>query len=160
MGWSHAASNPASPNGQWPHLDQLWAHANIDLVCFDNYLPLSDWTTGPAGGQDAVNWSGAPPASWPPTNPDAIGLGLSGTPQLYSKAYLKANIEGGERFNWFYFDGNNLGRGLDPNGSDLNVSLPEGDRLTQSRNRYYPNQQILGQKQIRWWWNNLHQRAL
>jgi hypothetical protein len=40
MGYSHAGSNPASPNGQWPHLDQLWAHNNIDLVAFDNYLPL------------------------------------------------------------------------------------------------------------------------
>ena len=82
---------------------------------------------------------------------------LSGTPLLYNKAYLKANIEGGEKFNWFYFDSDNLGRGADPNGSDLKVSLPRGDRLTQSRNRYYPNQQILGQKQIRWWWNNPHQ---
>ena len=156
MGWSHTASNPASPNGQWPHLDQLWAHANIDLVCFDNYLPLSDWTTGPNGGLDAVNWSAAPPSSWPPTNPEAVGLGLSGTPILYSKPYLKANIEGGERFHWFYFNGTNLGRGLDPFGSDLNVSVPHGDRLMQSRNRYYANQQILGQKQIRWWWNNPH----
>jgi hypothetical protein len=41
---------------------------------------------------------------------------------------LKANIEGGEKFNWFYFDSNNLGRGLDPNGSGLQVSRPEGDR--------------------------------
>ncbi len=159
MGVSHTASNPPSPNGHWPHLDQLWGHSNIDLVCFDNYLPLSDWTTGANGGQDALNWAATPPANWPPTMPNAVGLGLSGTPLLYSKAYLKANIEGGERFNWFYFDGNNLGRGLDPSGSDLKVSLPDGDRLIQSRNRYYPNQQILGQKQIRWWWNNPH-RAL
>ena len=47
MGFQHPGEN-----GQWPHLDQLWAHANIDLVCFDNYLPLSDWTTA-AGGLDA-----------------------------------------------------------------------------------------------------------
>ncbi len=31
--------------GQWPHLDQLYARDSIDLVAFDNYLPLSDWTT-------------------------------------------------------------------------------------------------------------------
>ena len=36
-------------NGQWPHLDQLWANPNIDFVSFDNYMPLSDWTTGPGG---------------------------------------------------------------------------------------------------------------
>lgn len=155
-GYSHASSNPPSPNGQWPHLDHLWSHPNIDLVCYDNYLPLSDWTTG-TGGLDVANWSAARPTSWPPTNPTSTGLGLSGTPTLYSKDYLKANIEGGERFHWFYFDSNNLGRELDPNGTDLRVSLAEGDRLTQARNRYYPGQDILAQKNLRWWWNNAHQ---
>ncbi len=53
-------------NGQWPHLDQLYGHGNIDLVCFDNYLPLSDWTTGD-GGLDAQNWlEPAPSGAWPP----------------------------------------------------------------------------------------------
>ena len=42
------------------------------------------------------------------------GLGMSGQPTIHSKAYLKANIEGGEKFNWFYNDSNNLGLGLDP----------------------------------------------
>ena len=37
--------------------------------------------------------------------------------------YLKANIEGGEKFDWYYDDGDNGGRGLDPLGSDLIVSL-------------------------------------
>ena len=32
-----------------------------------------------------------------------------------------------------------------------------GDRLTQSRSPYYAGQQILANKQIRWWWNNTHQ---
>jgi hypothetical protein len=156
MGFSHAESSPASPNGQWPHLDKLWAHINIDLVAFDNYLPLSDWTTG-GGGLDVLNWRQPAPTSWPPPPSQMSGLGLTGTPTLQSIAYLKANIEGGEKFNWFYFDSNNLGRGLDPDGSDLQVSLPKGDRLTQSRNPFFSNQQILGQKQLRWWWNNNHQ---
>jgi hypothetical protein len=158
MGVKHDSANPPTgvPNGaQWPHLDVLWAHSNVDLVCFDNYLPMSDWTTGP-GGLDVLNWTQPAPASWPPSPSAMSGLGLTGTPTLYSKPYLKANIEGGERFNWFYYDSNNLGRGLDPYGSDLQVSLPEGDRLTQSRNQFYHDQQILGQKQIRWWWNNFH----
>ena len=42
------------------------------------------------------------------------GLGLGGTPALHSKSYLKANIEGGEHYSWFYTDGTNLGRGADP----------------------------------------------
>jgi hypothetical protein len=210
MGWQHSGANPALPvvDGQWPHLDQLWAHSNIDLVSFDNYMPLSDWTTGdgsllPSGQSnnlDVANWS-APAAkdefldygyvaegvlassdcrtvtslapltakdygivtaasSWPPSPPPALpnfnGLGLAGQATITSMSYLKANIEGGDKFNWFYFDSKNLGRGQDPLGSDLQVSLPEGDHKTQSRNRYFPQQQILGNKQLRWWWNNTH----
>jgi GTA TIM-barrel-like domain/Conserved hypothetical protein 2217 (DUF2460) len=155
MGYQHTGSNPSNA-GQWPHLDQLWAHSNIDLVCFDNYLPISDWTTG-SGGLDVLNWSeDAPSGIWPPPSSQMSGLGLTGTPTIYSMAYLKANIEGGEKFNWFYNDSNNLGRGFDPNGTDLQVSLPAGDRLAQARKPYYQNQQILGNKQLRWWWNNLH----
>jgi hypothetical protein len=163
-GIKHDNANPPTgvlDGAQWPHLDQLFAHNNIDIVSFDNYLPLSDWTTYPSNKNqnqqlDVLNWLGPVPTVWPPSPATMSGLGLTGTPTIYSKPYLKANIEGGERFNWFYFDSNNLGRGLDPNGTGLQVSLPEGDRLTQSRNQYYSNQQILGQKQLRWWWNNQH----
>ena len=159
MGWQHPNANPPLPSpvidGQWPHLDQLWSHSNIDLVCFDNYLPMSDWTSGP-GGLDVLNWTQPAPTSWPPGPSTMSGLGLTGTPTFYSKAYLKTNIEGGEKFNWFYYDSNNLGRGFDPYGSDQQVSLPQGDRLTQSRNRFYPQQEILGNKQLRWWWSNQH----
>jgi hypothetical protein len=152
MGFQHPGES-----GQWPHLDQLYAHDNIDLVAFDNYLPLSDWTTG-NGGLDAQYWlAPVPSGAWPPTAENFNGLGLSGQPTIYSMAYLKANIEGGQYFNWFYNDGGNLGIGLDPNGTDLRVSLPQGDRLTQSRNPYLPNQQLLAPKQLRWWWNNSHQ---
>ncbi len=149
MGYQHPGEN-----GQWPHLDQLYASSNIDLVSFDNYLPLSDWTTGD-GGLDAENWlNPSPNGAWPPTAATFNGLGMSGQPTIYSLAYLKANIEGGEKFNWFYNDSTNLGIGLDPNGTALMVSLPQGDRLTQSRNAYAANQQLLANKQLRWWWNN------
>jgi uncharacterized protein (TIGR02217 family) len=152
MGYQHPGEN-----GQWPHLDQLYGHDNIDLVCFDNYLPLSDWTTGD-GGLDAQNWlAPAPTGAWPPSSAAFNGLGMSGQPAIYSIPYLKANIEGGQYFNWFYNDSKNLGIGLDPNGTGLRVSLPQGDRLTQSRNAYSANQQLLANKQLRWWWNNQHQ---
>ncbi len=150
MGYQHPGAN-----GQWPHLDALWQSSAIDFVSFDNYLPLSDWTTDEAG-QDVVLWSQTPPASWPTNDPNSVGLGLAGTPALYSKPYLKANIEGGEKFHWYYADGDNGGAGLDPHGSGLYVSLPSGDRRSQNRQPYYPNQQSLANKQLRWWWNNPH----
>ena len=150
MGYQHPGAN-----GQWPHLDQLYTHASIDLVSFDNYLPLSDWTS--TGGLDALNWSTPAPTTWPPGPAAMNGLGLAGQPSLYAPAYLKANIEGGEKYDWFYADSTNFGRGLDPAGSDLQVSLPDGDRLTQTRGVYAANQQLLANKQIRWWWNNAHQ---
>ena len=152
MGYQHPGEN-----GQWPHLDQLYAHNNIDVVSFDNYLPLSDWTTGD-GGLDAQNWlAPVPIGAWPPTAVTFNGLGLTGQPSIWSIPYLKANIEGGQYFNWFYNDSSNLGIGFDPNGTDLRVSLPQGDRLAQSRKAYAANQQLLANKQLRWWWNNQHQ---
>ncbi len=152
MGFQHP-----SANGQWPHLDSLWASPDIDLVAFDNYLPLSDWTTG-AGGLDVVNWRMPKPiGAWPPSLSASGGLGLASPPTIHSLAYLKANIEAGEKFNWYYADGASGGVGLDPLGSDQYVSLPLGDRATQSRNAFAANQQILANKQMRWWWNNTHQ---
>ncbi len=152
MGAQHSGAN-----GQWPHLDSLWASPNIDLVGFDNYLPLSDWTTG-AGGLDPENWLNPPPSGgWPPGVAAMNGLGLSGPPTIYSAPYIKANIEGGERFSWYYVDGLNIGPALDPNGSDLMVTTPHGDRLSQTRTPYSANQQLLANKQFRWWWHNRHQ---
>jgi hypothetical protein len=152
MGFQHPGAE-----GQWPHLDSLWANSAIDMVGFDNYLPLTDWTTG-NGGLDAVEWlTPAPSGPWPPSDPSMSGLGQSGPPTIYSLSYLKANIEGGEKFNWFYDDGVNAGPGFDPDGSDTIVSLPQGDRLAQTRSAYSADQQLLANKQLRWWWNNSHQ---
>ena len=152
MGWQHPGEN-----GQWPHLDQLWAHSNIDYVAFDDYLPLTDWTTG-GGGVDATGTGLRPRRPAPGRRSPATmsGLGLDGVPSIYDTRYLKKGIEGGQYFDWFYNDSDNLGRGFDPNGSGLIVSLPEGDRLAQARNPYFHEQQFLANKQLRWWWNNPH----
>jgi len=159
MGWQHTTGvGGMAIGGQWPHLDQLWANPNIDFVSFDNYLPLSDWTTAQNGGLDGLEWAQpAPSGGWPPSPSTMSGLGLSGPPTIYSTPYIKGNIEGGQYFNWFYNDSNNLGHGTDPNGTDMQVSLPEGDRLAQARNQYFSGQEILANKQLRWWWNNQHQ---
>ena len=150
MGYQHAGEN-----GQWPHLDSLYASPAVDFVAFDNYLPLSDWTTG-TGGLDADNWQAPPPQNWPTAAPSTRGFGLSGAPTVYSTAYLQANIEGGEKFDWYYNDGANAGAADDPLGSGLIVSAPQGDRATQTRQTYSAGQQILANKQMRWWWANPH----
>ncbi len=59
------------------HLDPLWADANIDFIGIDNYMPLSDWR-GKDGEAD-----------------EAYG-------SIYNLDYLKANIEGGEGYDWYY----------------------------------------------------------
>ena len=61
------------------HLDPLWADPKIDFVGIDNYMPLSDW-------RDAL------------THADAS----EGWPAIHDRAYLQANIAGGEGFDWFY----------------------------------------------------------
>ncbi len=59
------------------HLDTLWADDNIDFIGIDNYMPLSDWRDG-ADHADA-HWG-----------------------SIYNLAYLKANILGGEGYDWYY----------------------------------------------------------
>ncbi|MGV8987291.1 MAG: baseplate multidomain protein megatron [Cypionkella sp.] len=59
------------------HLDPLWADENIDFVGIDNYMPISDWRDG--------------------TNHLDRSWG-----SIYNIDYLKANIAGGEGFDWYY----------------------------------------------------------
>lgn len=61
------------------HLDPLWSHPAIDAVGIDNYMPLSDWRD--------VDYAGG--------NPD----GFAGP---YDPAGLRAGINGGEGFDWYY----------------------------------------------------------
>ena len=61
------------------HLDPLWADPEIDFVGIDNYMPLSDWRDGFEHADAAEGW-----------------------PAIYDRAYLQANIAGGEGFDWFY----------------------------------------------------------
>jgi GTA TIM-barrel-like domain/Putative phage tail protein len=74
--WSEYAGFQEDGN-RYFHLDPLWADANIDFVGIDNYMPLSDWRDG----EDHAD------AGWG---------------SVYSLEYLKANIAGGEGFDWYY----------------------------------------------------------
>jgi hypothetical protein len=59
------------------HLDKLWGDDNIDFIGIDNYMPLSDWRDGPDHAD--AHWG-----------------------SIYNLDYLKANILGGEGYDWFY----------------------------------------------------------
>ena len=61
------------------HLDPLWADSNTDFIGIDNYMPLSDWRDGFDHADAADGW-----------------------PAIHDRAYLQANIAGGEGFEWFY----------------------------------------------------------
>jgi hypothetical protein len=61
------------------HLDPLWSDPDIDFVGIDWYAPLADWRDGGA-------------------HADA----LAGAGSIYDPAYLTANVEGGEGYDWFY----------------------------------------------------------
>jgi hypothetical protein len=79
--WSeYFGHQPADGSGDvFFHLDPLWASPHVDFVAIDNYLPLSDWRDGDDHLDAVAGWQG---------------------PQ--QTAYLQANIEGGEGFDWFY----------------------------------------------------------
>lgn len=59
------------------HLDPLWSDDEIDFVGIDNYMPLSDW-------RDGTDHLDAPWGA------------------IYDLSYLRANVEGGEGFEWYY----------------------------------------------------------
>lgn len=59
------------------HLDPLWSSKDIDFVGIDNYVPLSDWRDGD-GHKDRSAKS------------------------IYDLTYLKANVAGGEGYDWYY----------------------------------------------------------
>ncbi len=79
--WSeYFGYHPADGSGDvYFHLDRLWADRDIDFVGIDNYMPLSDWRER-ADEADAA-WK-----------------------SVHNLDYLKANILGGEGYDWFYPD--------------------------------------------------------
>ncbi|MEL6953300.1 MAG: glycoside hydrolase TIM-barrel-like domain-containing protein [Pseudomonadota bacterium] len=97
------------------HLDPLWADENIDFIGIDNYMPLSDWRDGTS-------------------HLDA------GWESVYNLDYLKANIEGGEGYDWFY-------PSAEAREAQLRAPITDGAGGSPWVYRY---------KDIRNWWGNLH----
>jgi hypothetical protein len=99
------------------HLDPLWAHPAISFVGIDNYMPLSDWRDG---------WSHADAAA--------------GWPAVQDRAYLQANIEGGEGFDWFYASAADR-------AAQVRTPIADGAAGKPWVFRY---------KDLRAWWSNAH----
>lgn len=98
------------------HLDPLWSDAAIDFVAIDAYMPLSDWRDGD-DHRDAATWD--------------CGRDV---------AYLRANISGGEHFDWYYASARDR---------DAQVRTPITDTTCGKPWVFRP-------KDIAGWWGNAH----
>src|SRR5690625_5270893 len=102
------------------HLDPLWADPNIDMVGIDDYTPLADWRYG------------------------GSHLDAEISPSVYSLPYLRAGIEGGEHYDWYY--------------------ASEEDRAAQIRSPItdgaHGEDWIFRPKDIRGWWENAHHNRI
>ncbi|MFO0992403.1 MAG: glycoside hydrolase/phage tail family protein [Hyphomicrobiales bacterium] len=79
--WSeYSGHRPLDGSGDhYFHLDPLWSSPSIHFVGIDNYLPVADWRDGTAHADY-----------------------VAGARSIYDPDYLKANIAGGEYFDWYY----------------------------------------------------------
>lgn len=98
------------------NLDPLWADGNIDFIGIDNYMPVSDWREGTSHAD----------AAWG---------------SIHDLGYLKANIAGGEGYDWYYDS---------PEARGAQVRTPIADAA-------YGEHWVWRIKDIRNWWQNPHQ---
>lgn len=99
------------------HLDPFWADADVDFIGIDNYQPLSDWRDGWDHLDAAAGW-----------------------PAVQDRAYLRANIEGGEGFAWFYAD-------QAARAAQIRSAISDGA---------YGNHWVFRNKDLRSWWEQPH----
>lgn len=100
------------------NLDPLWSDANIDFVGIDNYLPLADWRDGTAHADyDAAN----------------------GPTDTHDPAYLTANIQGREDYDWYY-------------ASDADRNAQLRTPITDGLGKPW----VFRQKDFWNWWSNAH----
>ncbi len=117
--WSeYFGHQPADGSGDvFYHLDPLWADANIDFVAIDNYMPLSDWRDGD----------------------DHLDL-AAGFRAIHDPAYLAANVEGGEGYDWYY-------------ASDADRAAQVRTPITDGA---YGDDHVFRYKDLRNWWGRPH----
>ena len=76
--WSEYSGYQPGGGEKFFHLDPLWASPHINAVGIDNYMPLADWRDGHGHMDTALSASG------------------------HELDYLKANVAGGEGYDWYY----------------------------------------------------------
>jgi len=99
------------------HLDPLWSDPNIDAIGIDNYFPLADWRDG----TNHLDY-------------------LAGYTSIYDINYLQSNIQGGERFDWFY---------ASQADRDAQIRTPITDGA-------YGKPWVFRTKDLVSWWSNRH----
>ncbi|GAB4269138.1 MAG: glycoside hydrolase TIM-barrel-like domain-containing protein [Pararhodobacter sp.] len=115
--WSEYAGYDAGEGNRYFHLDPLWSDDDLDAIGIDNYMPLSDWREGDEH-RDRIE---------------------GGWRSIYDLEYLKANIAGGEGFDWFYDS---------PQARDAQRRTP----ITDGHDEPW----IWRVKDLRAWWENRH----
>ena len=98
------------------HLDPLWSSNNIDAIGIDLYWPLADWRDGTSHADLEA-----------------------GTRSIYDLDYLKANIAGGEGYDWYY---------ASPADRAAQVRTP----ITDGSGKPW----VFRYKDLKSWWNNQH----
>lgn len=121
--WSeYSGYQPQDGSGdRFFHLDPLWADANIDFIGIDNYMLLSDWREGADHADAQDGWR-----------------------SIYDLDYLKANIEGGEGYDWFY-------------ASEAARAAQQRTPITDDS---YAEPWVWRYKDIRNWWQNPHHERI
>ncbi|MBX3568763.1 MAG: glycoside hydrolase/phage tail family protein [Rhizobiaceae bacterium] len=103
------------------HLDRLWARPSIAAVGIDNYMPLSDW-------RDGDYRDGNPDGADGPCDPIA----------------LRAAIDGGEGFDWYY----------------ASPADREGRERTAIADAAYGKPWVYRYKDLVGWWSNPHHNRI
>ncbi len=104
-------------NDHFFHLDPLWASSSVDFVGIDNYMPLSDWRDGDQHTDCLAGWR-----------------------SVYDTDYLKANIAGGEGYDWYY-------------ASDAARAAQARTAITDGA---YGKPWVFRYKDLKSWWSNSH----
>ncbi len=117
--WSeYHGYQPPGTSDKLFHLDPLWSDANVDFIGIDNYMPLSDWRDG----DDHLD------ARWG---------------SIYNLDYLRANIAGGEGFDWFYHS---------PEARNAQIRTPIAD--------FWGEDWVWRVKDLAGWWSNAHHNRI